>query len=468
MTMLLKIAWRNILRNRRRSAVTALAVAAGAQALLLFGGFQANIFTGLETGAVQRSGHLAAFREGYFLYGAGNPSVYGIDDYQEVIERIAHDEVLAPLLNVVTPTLALVGIAGNYAGATSAAKTFLGTGFIPSDRVRMRQWNEHGVVLATAGEPPLKDGDPAIGFVGLGLGRILGLCGQLKIADCPQPPALPERPAVNAPAEDVAGLQEASFRSDGERAHDGMPRLDLLAATAAGAPNVVSLFVAAAHPQGVKELDENVIGMHLSLAQQLVYGRGKPAVTGITVQLHRTRDLEKARARLASLFRQQGWKLEVRDFGELNPFYVQVKQMFGSMFLFIAVIMGVIVLFTIVNTMTMAVLERTIEIGTTRALGVQRAGIRRQFVVEGALLGALGASAGVVVAALAAFALNHAGLSWTPPANSQPVPFRVDLWGRTALIAATWTALTLIATLAARVPANRAAKLQIVDALRHV
>src|SRR5262249_60862147 len=124
-----------------------------------------------------------------------------------------------------------------------------------------------------------------------------------------------------------------------------------------------------------------------SLAQQLVYGRGKPMVTGITVQLQRTADLEKARARLTSLFRQKGWKLEVRDFGELNPFYVQVKRFFGSMFLFSPVIVGLIVLFTIVNTMTMAVLERTTEIGTTRALGVQRAGIRWQFVVEGALLG---------------------------------------------------------------------------------
>src|SRR5262249_4797067 len=379
--MLFKIGYRNILRNRRRSAVTALAVAAGTQALLLVGGFQANVFTSMETSAVRGSGHLTVFREGYFLYGAGNPSAYGIDDFSGVIDLISHDPILSPLVEVVTPTLSLVGIAGNYAGTSSAAKTFLGTGFIPSDRARMRQWNEHGLVIASA-EPPLKDDDPAIGFVGLGLGRILGLCGPLQIADCPQPPKTGERPALTAPAEDFGALQEASLGRPDARSHDGMPRLDLLAATASGAPNVVGLFVARASPQGVKELDENVVGMHLSLAQQLVYGRGKPMVTGITVQLHRTEDLEKARSRLTSLLRQQGLGLEVRDFGELNSFYVQVKRFFGSMFLFIAVIMGVIVLFTIVNTMTMAVLERTTEIGTTRALGVQRAGVRRQFVVE--------------------------------------------------------------------------------------
>jgi putative ABC transport system permease protein len=231
---------------------------------------------------------------------------------------------------------------------------------------------------------------------------------------------------------------------------------------------VVGLFIASANPQGVKELDENVVGMHLSLAQQLVYGRGDPKVTGITLQLHRTEDLEAARTRLSALFKEKGLKLEVKDFGELNPFYVQVKTFFGSMFLFIAAIMGVIVLFTIVNTMTMAVLERTTEIGTTRALGVKRGGIRQQFLVEGALLGALGATAGVVVTLLVAFAINHSGLQWTPPANSQPVPFRVDLWEHQTLIAVCWVALTLLAMAAARFPANRAAKLQIVDALRHV
>jgi len=138
------------------------------------------------------------------------------------------------------------------------------------------------------------------------------------------------------------------------------------------------------------------------------------------------------------------------------------------MFLFIAAIMSVIVLFTIVNTMTMAVLERTAEIGTTRALGVKRGGVRQQFLLEGALLGALGATLGVVFAALATLAINRAGLEWTPPANAQATPFRVEFWGQTALILSTWIALTFIATLAAWFPANRAAKLQIVDALRHV
>ena len=136
-------------------------------------------------------------------------------------------------------------------------------------------------------------------------------------------------------------------------------------------------------PQGVKELDDNYVAMHLPLAQQLVYGRGEHKATGIVLQLNRTEDLEAARARLNALIGAHQLDLEVRDFAELTPFYGQVIRLFSAIFLFITLIMGVIVLFAVVNTMTMNVMERTNEIGTIRAMGVRRSGIRAQFVVEG-------------------------------------------------------------------------------------
>ncbi len=78
MSLLFKIVLRSILRNRRRSIMTGSAVAAGSLALLLFGGFTSYIFSGLETGNVQRNGHLTVFHSGYFLFGDGNPAAYGI------------------------------------------------------------------------------------------------------------------------------------------------------------------------------------------------------------------------------------------------------------------------------------------------------------------------------------------------------------------------------------------------------
>jgi putative ABC transport system permease protein len=468
MTLLLKIAFRNLLRNVRRSTMTGSAVAAGALAMLLFGGFVSYIFAGLETNNVQRIGHLTIFRQGYFLLGSGNPAAYGIDKYQGVMNLIEHDSVVGPMIRVITPTQSLVGIAGNFSGEVDASKTFMGVGLIPSDRERMRQWDEFGAGRPYTPDSRMSDTDPSRGLIGVGLARVLGLCTALGMPNCP-PLATPAGSAGQAASSvrpDIANLALRDVAAGD--AGKGGPRIDLLAATAGGAPNVVSLTVSGSESQGVKELDDNYVAMPLSLAQQLVYGRGEHKVTGIVLQLRRSEDLPAARARLAALFQQNHLDLDVRDFGELTPFYGQVVNMFSFIFLFIALVMGVIVLFAVVNTMTMNVMERTNEIGTIRAMGVRRNGIRAQFIVEGALIGAIGATIGASLAYLVAAAINHAGLTWIPPGNASAVPLRLDVAGRPLLMIGAWVGLALVATLAALLPSNRAARLPVVDALRHV
>jgi len=468
MKLLLKIASRNILRNRRRSLMTGSAVAAGALAMLLFGGFATYIFAGLETNNVQRIGHLSVFRTGYFLFGAGNPAAYGIENYREVMKLIGGDSVLRPMVNVLTPSQALVGIAGNFSGEQDASKTFLGVGLVPSDRDRMRQWDEFATGTARSPDQRLSDGDETRGLIGVGLARILGLCTALSLPACPPMPAVSSSgKGTSVVKED---LLELSRRDDGGGAgsRHNTPQIELLAATAGGAPNVVSLAVGGAEPQGVKELDDNYIAMHLALAQQLVYGRSEHKVTGIVLQLKRSEDLAAARARLTRLIEDNHLDLEVRDFGELTPFYGQVVRLFSAIFLFIALVMGVIVLFAVVNTMTMNVMERTNEIGTIRAMGVRRGGIRWQFIVEGGLIGVIGSTIGAGLALTIAGVVNRAGFNWVPPGNASAIPLHVDVLGRPGLVIGAWLGLVLVATIAALIPANRAARLSVVDALRHV
>ena len=208
--------------------------------------------------------------------------------------------------------------------------------------------------------------------------------------------------------------------------------------------------------------------MNIGLAQNLIYGRGEHKATGIIVQLNRTDDMKSARARLLSLFKEHSLDLELRDFTELNPQYNQIIALFGSIFSFISVIIGIVVLFTVTNAMGMSVIERTGEIGTTRAMGVRRQGIRWQFLVEGALLGVIGATVGVGLAYLAAYGINHSALTWTPPGQAAPVPLRLYMAGAYSLIAVTWTGLLAVSALAGLIPANRAARMTVVDALRHV
>ena len=447
--MLFKIAFRNILRNGRRSLMTTSAVAVGTIALLVFGEYVGNIVRGYQTNVVETSGHLAVFHKGYFDFGSANPAGYSISAYKSVIHRIENDPELKPMLTVVTPTATMFGVAGNSAG--DASRTYWGIGFVPSDQARMRRWRDYGFTASHA-DTGLKDGDETQGIVGVGLARMLGLCAPLKIADCPTPPKSDAAAKDKAPGEKVGGL----------------PTINLLAATSGGAPNIVSMKVIEARSQGVKELDDMYVAMNIKLAQRLLYGRDEPKAVSIVIQLQHTADIPKARARLDALFKQHGLDLEVRDFYELVPRYMQAIGLFDAIFSFIAVVIGIIVLFTVVNTMSMSVMERTNEIGTVRAMGVRRSGIRRQFLIEGSMLGAIGTTVGVIVAAIFSEWFNSLGLTWVPPGDISPIPLHLLTTGILELQLSVWLALVMLAMIAALIPANRAARLPVVDALRHV
>ena len=249
----------------------------------------------------------------------------------------------------------------------------------------------------------------------------------------------------------------------------GKARIELLAGSARGAPNVATLSVIAAEGQGFKELDELAVILQLEQAQQLVYGRAAPRATAILVQLANTASMTEAQDRISALLAKipSDKPLTVRSFETLNPFYVQSRQLLDTIFGFIFVLIGGIVLFTVGNTMNAAVVERTVEIGTLRAIGLRQAGIRRLFLAEGFLLGCLGAALGVGAALVVAVGFNGLNLTWIPPGTSELVPLGLQVWGQTRMIIGTTLGLIAIAVASAWLPAYRAAGLKIVEALRH-
>lgn len=465
MMLNLSLAWRNVLRNQRRTTITVMTIALGAAALLLLGALTSYIVLEFQTSAVRRTGHLAVFKTGYFKYGAGNPAAYGIRDYVSVLNTIRNAPGIEPYLAVATPTQIIAGVAGNYRASTS--KTFFGQGIVPADRLRMREWNQHHIDGIEINSPALgrKNGVA----VGSGLGRILQLCEHRNIVDCAAPA---DRQAVNVPvsaeAADLMQLRQRESGSAPAALQQGLPTIELLAATSGGAPNVVSVEVERIDTYGTKDLDDNMIVMQLPVAQQLVYGRGEPRATAINLQLKHTEDIPAVRAALNSLIKDKGLDLEVRDFVELNSMYAQIQAFFSFLFGFIALVIVVIVVFTIMNTMGMSVMERVGEIGTARALGVQRNGVRNLFVVEGALQGLIGATLGVLLTVLLVLLVNRANLTWSPPTSAGEVPFKLYLFGNLGLMGGVWGALTCVAAIASLIPAHRASRMMIVDALRHV
>ena len=124
-------------------------------------------------------------------------------------------------------------------------------------------------------------------------------------------------------------------------------------------------------------------------------------------------------------------------------------------------------LFTLGNTMSSAVVERTSEIGTLRALGLRRAGIRRLFLCEALLLGLAGVVLGVLAALAVAALINHSGWRWTPPGYAYAYLILVRVGQDIPLLLGSVGGMLGVTLLSAWWPARRAARQQIVDALRH-
>ena len=125
---------------------------------------------------------------------------------------------------------------------------------------------------------------------------------------------------------------------------------------------------------------------------------------------------------------------------QLNVFYALV-----SMALVIAAL-------GIANTLAMSVLERRKELGTLRALGLDRAGVTRMIRLEALLLGALGATLGTVMGVFLGWALGR-----TLQANVAGYELVLP-WGRLALTILIALAGSLLASLW---PARRAARVDI-------
>ena len=462
----LSLAWRNLLRNRRRSLMTLVAMMLGMTAVLLFGGYIRDINYALQSDFVRITGHLQIQHKDYFRFGSGNPAAYGIARYEHIIATVKQDPVLAPMFAVVTPILQFGAVAGNF--AASVSRTAYVSGVVVEDQGRMRDWNDYGLRrlsrrLSLSGTAP----DTAV--IGTGVARVLQLCAPLEVPDCASEVAPSKVQGATLPA-DIAALSNLADAPSAAALGGGRPRIEILAANARGAPNVAAVSVLRAEFQGIKELDDAYVGLHLSQAQKLVFGAAPPQVTAIALQLRHTTQIPAAQARLAELLKTtlKDEPLGVIDYETLNPFYGQTLGMFAAIFGFISVLIGAIVLFTVTNTMSMAVVERTAEIGTLRAIGLRRSGIRAMFVSEGVVLGCFGAVLGIVAALGLAWAINQLGLTWTPPGRIEPVPLAVRLTGEHGMMLASAIGLVVVAALSAILPAARAARMNIVDALRHV
>ncbi|MBN1757994.1 MAG: FtsX-like permease family protein [Chitinispirillaceae bacterium] len=195
-----------------------------------------------------------------------------------------------------------------------------------------------------------------------------------------------------------------------------------------------------------------------------------PALGGEWLLMDRsktTKDVMKTYREIA----HRGWKAIVVDVGSMYETASMVLNLEYALNLitFICVLLlFFIILIGVVNTLRMTIRERTREIGTVRAIGMQRRDVRNSFLIETGLLAFMASVAGILVAFAAMFGLSQL----TFKADDNPMSMLLSdghLFFAPTVGAVVFFVFLIvgIAVVTAYFPAKRAAKLSAADALRH-
>ena len=144
---------------------------------------------------------------------------------------------------------------------------------------------------------------------------------------------------------------------------------------------------------------------------------------------------------------------------ELRDYVDQAVGRFAGLVWSLMAMVFIVASLAIINTLTMNVLEQTRELGILRAVGLKRRQIRKLVLSQALAVGLISLAPGIVVGVVLAYLFNL--LSHLLLAHA--VAFRIEL----GLIAACSVFAVAVAVIAALLPARRAARLQVVEALQY-
>lgn len=401
-------AWRNLVRQRRRTLLMGSVVAFGFAAFALAGGFIAQSFEGLKEGTIRSIGHLQAV-DRRAVKGTEQATLeFGLKDANRARAVAAAD----PAVEAVLPRVEFVGLAAS--GTKSVPFLGLGVDPVPEGSVSLAR------ELVVAGKY-LSSPDAEELVLGTGLAAALGA----KTGD----------------------------------------RITLMATTPEGSLNAVDGIVTGLVDVRIKELNDRYLAAGLGLVARLL--ETPETVSKLVLFLREGADEAATAARIEQALSSAGYPVAVRRWEDLAVFYGQVKLLYIGIFGFVGTVLVVIVILSAAIVMTMSVTERTREIGTLRAIGTRPGRVLSMFLVEGAVLAGAGCVAGALIALAVRAVLNASGLIVPPPPGAtHGLPINVKLYP--LAYAAGLVAMVVTMVVASWFPARRASRTPIVDALTHV
>lgn len=400
------LAFKNVLRNRRRSITAILVSAIGCTGLLISGGFTLYTYAMLADNAARESGHITISDKRFFNEEEETPLQFGIENSSDIVNLLRQESEIEFIL----PRLFFSGLISN--GDKSVI--FSGIGADINSEVTVR-----GEFLKT-------------------------IEGELKFKE-----EINHFPSV------VIGKDLARSLN----AHVGSI-LTLMSTTTEGVMNAVDVVVSSVITTGWNEADKRMVLVNIKDAQRLLVSN---KVSTLSIYLYDPGNINKVQENLFAIANG----LITKPWNEQAFYYASVKALYNRIFGLLGIIITLLVVFSVSNTLSTSVTERTREIGTFRALGNHPGEIISQFVHEGMLIGVFGVLFGSLMALIIAILLPSLGLQMPPPPGRSvgyPLLVSVSLY----LYIVVDLLIVLLCGIAAFFASKKAAKMQIMEALHHV
>jgi len=399
------LAVRNIARNKARSALSLAAVAIGVVALILSGGFVNDLIYQLGEALIHsQSGHLQIARSGYFESGSRSPGKYLIQYDNAAAARLADLPHVADTMR----RIAFSGLASNGA----ASYPIIGEGIEGDKEAKL------GSYMVLLEGRKLASNDRYAALIGAGVARAM----DLKVGS----------------------------------------QVNLVTPTVDQAMNTLDVEVVGIFQSFSKDYDDRIIKVPLATAQELLDTKG---VNLLVMLLDDTRETPLVSKQLAKA--QTGQGVDIRTWDQLNDFYAKTVALYDRQFGVLRLIVLLMVIVAVIGAINAAVFERVGEFGTMRSLGNTSIDVLQLVLMEGALMGLLGAVVGVVLGLLSAWLISRIGIPMPPPPNSN-IAFSASIRLTPSLVAGSFLIGVSATILSSVAPAIRVARMPIVEALRRM
>ena len=403
--MRLKIAFRNLMRNQRRTFLNVLMIAGGFAAIVIFQGFAENLLNNLRGVAINNQfGHFQVAKNNYWDI---NPDDSIIDrmvtNPPEINKAISKD----PNINYAAGRIEFFGLVSS--GDRTVSARFIG--FDPAVEKKMA----NSLTIVDGENFNLSEDYNKTFLVGKGLADYIGV-----------------------------------------RTGDD---LTILTYTHDGVINAADLKLKGKFLTTVAEVDNTTAYLPLDVAQKLL---DTNSVDKMIVILNDGSKLDQS---VALAKTNVDSSIAVKPWQELATMAMQVEDFFKVQNNVIGLIIIALVLLSISNTIGMSIFERIGEIGTLRAIGNTSKDIVRDFVTEGFILGLAGSFLGILLSYALSNFINLFEIPMVIPNASVPINIRIIWITKSYFLSSVISIIT--ASLATYISASRISKINIVDALRY-